>query len=127
MFGSLLPATLVTKNTLHTQLTTVQPKLEQPPNGQGMEIGEKEKIYQRQPINYHLSLFFLLNWGKGTFPSECRNAVGPFIHSCQVFSEEGWKMLMTGNKVESLKFINLDIWKKKYLYARIMKKIFVSI
>lgn len=72
-------------------------------------------------------MFFLLNWGKRTFPSEFRNAVGPFIHSCQVFSEEGWKMLMTGNKVESMKFINLDIWKKKYLYARIIKKIFVSI
>lgn len=46
---------LVTKTILHTQLTTVQLKLEQPPNGQGMEIGEKEKINQRQPINFHLS------------------------------------------------------------------------
>lgn len=40
LFAVLLPAMLFTRDTLHTQLTTVHLKFEQPSNGQGMEIGE---------------------------------------------------------------------------------------
>lgn len=78
--AALAPTMLFTKDTLHTQLTTAQLKSEQPSNGGGMEIGEREKTNQRQPINFHLLHCFLVQLGKGNLSKRVQKRCGS-LHS----------------------------------------------